>query len=337
MTRTLGGAAFLAILVGAMAAAVGCMAADKPKEIIDLAEAQKDPDFALQGEYAGEGNVFGGKQGKLGMQIVALSKGQFDVYVLEGGLPGAGWKRGNQRVQFSARRDGEKIVDENDTFKVVVADGKVSWTGLKTGYKAELSRVERTSPTLGEKPAEGATVLFKDGKGAENFDTPHLTKMNTLLSGCNTKGKFGEYKMHLEFMLSWMPEARGQGRSNSGVYVHHCYEIQVLDSFGLTGENNECGGFYSIKTPDVNMCLPPLVWQTYDIDYTAPKYDASGNKTANARITLKHNGVTIHDNVELPKATPGGLPEGPAPRALHLQGHGNQVQYNNIWLVEKGK
>jgi hypothetical protein len=131
-----------------------------------------------------------------------------------------------------------------------------------------------------------------------------------------------------------MPKAGGQGRSNSGVYVHNCYEIQVLDSFGLKGENNECGGFYSIKAPDVNMCFPPLEWQTYDIDFTAPKYEGD-KKVTNGRITLKHNGVVIHDNLELPKGTPGRQPEGPAPRPLYLQGHGNHVHYQNVWVEEK--
>jgi hypothetical protein len=119
------------------------------------------------------------------------------------------------------------------------------------------------------------------------------------------------------------------------VYVHDCYEIQVLDAFGLEGRDNECGGLYKIKEPDVNMCFPPLVWQTYDIDFTAPQYNDAGEKTSNARLTVKHNGVTIHENLELSHDTPGRKGEGPGPRQLHLQGHGNRVQYRNIWLVEK--
>ena len=161
-----------------------------------------------------------------------------------------------------------------------------------------------------------------------------MSKDKNLMSEATSKEKFGDYRLHLEFRLSYMPDARGQGRSNSGVYIHDCYEIQVLDSFGLKGENNECGGFYSIREPDVNMCFPPLVWQTYDIDFTAPKYEDE-KKVANARITVKHNGVTIHDNVELPHATPGREEEGPAPRPLYLQGHGNKVEYRNIWVEEK--
>ncbi len=81
-----------------------------------------------------------------------------------------------------------------------------------------------------------------------------------------------------------MPHARGQGRGNSGIYYQGRYETQMLDSFGLEGLDNETGGIYTIRRPDVNTCLPPLVGQTYDVDYTAAKY-ADGKKTANPRIT----------------------------------------------------
>ena len=114
------------------------------------------------------------------------------------------------------------------------------------------------------------------------------------------------------------------------------YEIQVLDSFGLDGKNNECGGIYSIRDPDQNMCFPPLAWQTYDIDYTAATYDDSGKKTKNGRMTVRHNGVVIHDNVELPKDTTGApVKEGPEPGPIFLQDHGNPVRFRNIWLVEQ--
>ena len=191
----------------------------------------------------------------------------------------------------------------------------------------------RHSPTEGAKPPEGAVVLF-DGTTAENFKHGTLLPDRNLLSEATSKQGFGDYTLHVEFRLSYMPEARGQARSNSGVYLHDCYEIQVLDSFGLEGEDNECGGFYKLRKPDVNMCFPPLTWQTYDVEFTAPKYK-DGKKVANARVEVRHNGVVIHPEFELPHATPGRQGEGPAPRPLYLQGHGNKVEYRNIWVKEK--
>jgi hypothetical protein len=199
--------------------------------------------------------------------------------------------------------------------------------------EGEFKRVERKSPTLGAKPPEGAIVLF-DGKSADNFKGGRMSDDGHLRVGCETKQKFGDYTLHLEFRLPFQPKDRGQGRANSGMYIGDCYEVQVLDSFGLKGENNECGGLYTLKTPDVNMCLPPLAWQTYDVDYVAARFEGS-KKVKNAILTVKHNGVAIHDKYEVPKACPGRQGEGPGPRQISLQDHGNPVVYRNIWLVEK--
>ena len=215
-----------------------------------------------------------------------------------------------------------------------VADGKFAVTAghHKIG---ELSRVERKSPTLGAKPPAGATVLF-DGTSADSWNGGRVTEDGLLMAGCTSKPSFRDFSLHLEFQTPFMPAARGQGRGNSGVYLQNRYELQVLDSFGLEGLDNECGGFYSIKAPAVNMCYPPLAWQTYDIDFTAARFDDAGKKTKNAVVSARHNGVPIHDNFELPKLTPGGLPqESPGEGPFQLQDHGNPVRYRNIWVVEK--
>ncbi len=306
-------------------------AACSAQEIIDIKEAAKDPDFAIQGEYRGSGTSEDGQQGDVGAQVVALGEGKFDVYVLFGGLPGEGWTPDRPRYRLSAVRDGEAVKIEGEGAEGEIAGGVM--TLRKGSAQAKLERVDRKSPTLGKKPPEGAVVLF-DGTSGEAFDGARLTDDGAMLSDVTSKQTFNDYHLHLEFRLSWMPKASGQARSNSGVYLHDCYEVQVLDSFGLTGEDNECGGIYKVKKPDVNMCFPPLTWQTYDIDFTAPKYE-DGKKVANARVTVRHNGVVIHENLELPDATPGREGEGPGPRPLYLQGHGNKVVYRNIWLVPK--
>jgi len=181
---------------------------------------------------------------------------------------------------------------------------------------------------------DGALVLF-DGKNADHFENGELIEGSLLgATNCFTKEKFGDHVLHIEFRTPFMPEAGGQGRGNSGVNAQERYEIQVLDSFGLSGENNECGGIYSITKPKVNMCFPPLSWQTYDIDFKAAKYDGD-KKVGNARITVNYNGVVIHDDLELTHGTPGHINEGPAPAGLFLQNHGNPVAFRNIWAVKK--
>mgnify|MGYP005841464467 FL=1 len=314
----------LAAFAIAVVAVASCASA--AKEVIDSVEAEADPDFAVQGEYVADG---------LGAQVVALGGGEFDVVVYRGGLPGAGWKRGDERFTLKGKRDGDATQLEGGDRKGRIAGG-VMTLAQPDGTTVQLKRTERKSPTLGAAPPAGAVVIF-DGTSGERFDAPdhYLPDQKAMLSGITTKDAFGDYTLHLEFRLSWMPEARGQGRSNSGVYLHDAYEIQVLDSFGLEGRDNECGGIYSVNAPIVNMCLPPMQWQTYDFEFTAPKYDAQGNKVANARVTVRHNGVVIHDDLELKHGTPGRKGEGPGPRPIHLQGHGNKVLYRNIWLKEK--
>jgi hypothetical protein len=331
MLRTKFSLVFSLVLCGFFCAA--CAKASDTDEITSPAVAAKDPDFKIQGEYVGEGTWLDGCQTKAGAQVIALGDGQFTVVVTKGGLPGDGWKRDEPRVSLSGKRDGEITA-------LTCADGKgagkiVGETMTLAGgnAKLQLNRTVRRSSTEGAKPPAGAVVLF-DGTTADKFENGALTEDKNLWSEVTSKQGFGDCTLHLEFRLSYMPFAREQKRSNSGVYLHDCYEVQILDSFGLEGENNECGGFYQLRKPDVNMCLPPLTWQTYDIEFTAPKYQ-DGTKVANARVAVRQNGVLIQPEFELAHATPGREEEGPAPRALYLQGHTNKVQYRNIWLKEK--
>lgn len=289
------------------------------------------PDFAIQGEYVGSESE--NTSNKWGAQVVALGDGKFDVVGYRGGLPGDGWRKGDEIKRATGEAKGELAEIKGDDWTATIKNGVMSvfHEGIQV---AELKKVERKSPTLGAKPPQGATVLF-DGTTADHFENGKIIEDN-LLAASNpvSKLKLGDHTLHLEFRTPFMPKSRGQARGNSGVYPQGRYEIQVLDSFGLEGKNNECGGIYSISEPAVNMCLPPLAWQTYDIEFTAAKYEGD-KKTANARVTVKHNGVVIHDNVDLKDGTPGKDPEGPSKNGLYLQDHGNPVTFRNIWVVEK--
>lgn len=196
-------------------------------------------------------------------------------------------------------------------------------------------------------PPEGAVVLF-DGKSLDNWakradgKSPAEWKLVgggamevTRTGDIVTRQKFdGRFKLHVEFRVPYMPQASGQGRGNSGVYTQGRYEVQILDSYGIDSTDHDCGGIYEIAKPLVNVCKAPTIWQSYDIEFTAPKC-ADSKKVAAARITVYHNGVKIHDNQELTKdntrAGAGGDPCTPGP--ILLQDHGNPVQYRNIWLL----
>ena len=292
-----------------------------------------DADFPFQGEYLG---TIKGEEGelKVGLQVIALGGGKFHAAGYHGGLPGAGWDGKSPNEADGELKDGVVSIAGERTIATIKGDTVtiVSREGKEFG---KLIKTHRQSPTFGAKPPEGAVVLF-NGKSVDAFTNGKMTDDGLLMQGCTSNQKFASCKLHIEFRLPYQPEDRGQQRGNSGIYVGGRYECQMLDSFGLKGENNECGGIYEIKAPDVNMCLPPLTWQTYDIDYTAAKYE--GDKLiAGPRVTVRHNGVVIHNNVELPadrstRAAPNK--PGPDPGPVYLQDHGNPVRYRNIWLVE---
>jgi hypothetical protein len=151
-----------------------------------------------------------------------------------------------------------------------------------------------------------------------------------------TKRKFNDYTMHVEFLLPFRPEARGQGRGNSGFYQVDHYEVQILDSFGLEGKNNECGGIYSKTAPQLNMCFPPLTWQTYDVEFINARTNNRGQVVKPARITVKLNGVVVHEDLEIKGKTGGSRAEPVGtPGPIKLQGHGNPLEFRNIWILEK--
>ncbi|MDB5323831.1 MAG: hypothetical protein JWN40_5462 [Phycisphaerales bacterium] len=312
-------------------------APEKKKEMPTfLTVEEAGPDYKVQGEY---GDAEAGKA-KFGVQVIALSDDKFRAVVYPGGLPGAGWSGDKQtKVEIDGRRAGDKIAFEGKGWKAEITDGgSIKLTG-SDGESVTLNKVMRQSPTMGAKPPAGAKVLYAGPEDVKNWNNnAHADGRGLLAAGCSSKDKFKDFTLHAEFFLPYRPAARGQERGNSGVYLQDRYECQVLDSFGLKGEDNECGGFYKQFAPSVNMCLPPLEWQSYDIDFTAAKFDESGKKTAKATATVRHNGVVVQDHIELDHPTPGGGLSGKDtadPGPIQLQGHGNPVFYRNIWIVEK--
>jgi hypothetical protein len=293
-----------------------------------------DAGFAFQGEYVGTVKTNDGDR-KVGVQVIALGGGKFHAVGFLGGLPGDGWDRSPRRESDGELKDGA-VVCTGERVITTIKDGKLTLTTKNGNEFGQLDKVIRSSPWLGAKPPVGAIVLF-DGKSADAFTGGKTSDDGCLLAGCASKQKFASCRVHIEFRLPYMPEDRGQARGNSGIYLQGRYEVQMLDSFGLEGKNNECGGLYELKDPDVNMCLPPLAWQTYDIDYTAAKYE--GEKVvAPPRITVEHNGVVVQKDVELPadhgtRAAP--VKPGPEAGPFYLQDHGNPVRYRNIWVIEK--
>ena len=308
----------------------------KPPVLAITDSAKAGPDFAVQGEYAGKM-----RDEAFAIQVVALGKGEFDAVLCPGGLPGVGWTGApNPRQKVRGKRESDSS-DGPAKFSgngwSLTADGKViEIRNLKNQEIGRLSKIERKSPTLGLVAPPGATILF-DGHSLDRFKPgARKTDDGLLMEGCTSVEEFGDCTLHIEFRLPFQPESRGQGRGNSGLYLAGRYEVQMLDSFGLEGQNNECGGIYTVARPRLNMCLPPLQWQTYDVEFRAPRFDGKGTKTADAEITVRHNGELIHENVKVPRPTAAAILGTEAPGGpLHLQNHGNPVRYRNIWVLPK--
>jgi hypothetical protein len=293
--------------------------------------------------------------GSLVAQVIALGKGQYravlsyefdtrrePVAVLDG-------RRDGVAVNFA----GRTVLSDSGTeleIQAAIKDGEFSgsFKGDQFGSFG-MSKVVRLSPTLGAKHPDGAIVLF-NGKDFKKWKHPNkkegedkvkwelvdgAMRVKPRTGSIITRKQFTDVKLHIEFRTPFMPEKRGQGRGNSGVYLQGRYEVQVLDSYGLEGRDNECGGIYKVGRPLVNMCAPPTQWQTYDITFRAPRFDSAGNSISKPALTVLHNGVKVHDKTEAKGPTTaslGGKASKPGP--IYLQDHGNKVEFRNIWLVE---
>ena len=294
-----------------------------------------DDDYALQGEFRGwQRDPQYPEVRQAGLQIVALGNGEFSAVGYAGGLPGEGWFGGERRLSTGTRQ-GDVVEFSGDGSRLVVESGGAVLYDDSDEQIGEFRRVRRISPTMGARPPAGAVELFGKARSTDQLVAAKVTADGLLMAGTETVRPFADFRLHAEFRLPYKPLARGQARGNSGFYLQSRYEVQVLDSFGLEGVENECGALYRTRRPDLNMCYPPLVWQTYDVDFTTPRFDDQGKKLSNMRISVWHNGVMIHNNAEIPHKTGAGKPEAPHPLPTKLQDHKNPVVYRNVWLVEK--
>ncbi len=306
-----------------------------PLERVALTEPPTgDENFDLQGEFVGPISVGENSYKPLGLQIRPIGNDRFEALQFMGGLPGQeGFEA--EAIPLIGRRSGDFLILSGGPWAIFVEKGYcsiVDRTGKRVG---RLERIERGSPTMGAKPPEGAVVLF-DGTNTEQFMKAAMTDDGWLKAGADVKPMFQDFDMHVEFRLPYMPHSDGQSRGNSGCYLQGRYEVQVLDSFAQLPTFNGCSSLYRTKSPDVNMCFPPLAWQTYDIHFTAPRWAADGSKLRSGRITVWHNGVKTQDNFEIPNKTGAGQPEQPVLLPTKFQDHNDPVVFRNIWVIDRG-
>lgn len=271
--------------------------------------------FSAMGEYVRSGEAL----------QVTPAEDRFYFSVYQGGLPGAGWK---------GDAVAHRWVDAGE-----VEEQLEGWT-----------KVDRSHKVVGRQPPAGSTVLF-DGSGTEQWVNGQ-THNGCLMAGTRTKKIFRDFCLYLEFLAPLKPEPPvcHPHRGNSGVFAAGAYEVQLIDTFAadldpeawaempmLKPANTWCGSIYGIRAPTVNMCLPPLEWQSLEIEFRAARFDG-GKKVSPAVMTVTQNGVVVQDAVTLPSGTGGG-PEGPRAEAPHgpivLQNHGNPNLFRNIWVIEK--
>ncbi|MEM9835215.1 MAG: DUF1080 domain-containing protein [Bacteroidota bacterium] len=208
-------------------------------------------------------------------------------------------------------------------------------------------RVVTSGQTMNTPPSD-AIVLF-DGKHADEWVKLDGTPVEWTMEGdalvvkpgtgdIMTRRKFGDIQLHLEFRTPAKVESSGQGRGNSGLFLQRRYEVQVLDNYNnRTYSNGQASSVYKQTPPLVNACRPPGEWQTYDVIFTAPKFNKDGHRTSPGYVTVLHNGVLTQHHTLIQGTTeyigwPKNIAHGPD--GIQLQDHGNLTAFRNIWVRE---
>ncbi|MEM6779361.1 MAG: DUF1080 domain-containing protein [Planctomycetota bacterium] len=298
-------------------------------------EAAKD--FAIIGEFVGQ--RMDDPTQIMGLQIRCLGDGQFEARQTCGGLPGEAAFDESSTKHLIGRRSGDAVVLSGAADAYFVTSDRCTVVSSEAQMIATLQRIERRSPTLGAKPPKGAIVLYRDPTKPpklSEFMPGATTDGDLLTEGVLIQPLLQDFDLHLEFKIPHMPAMTEQKRGNSGVYLQSRYECQVLDSFGTDRVFNGLGALYRVKPADVNMAFPPLVWQTYDIRFSAARFNADGSKRSKARVSSWVNGVQVQNDVALDGPTGHGSDESPEPLPTKLQNHNDPIRYQNIWMIDRG-
>jgi Domain of Unknown Function (DUF1080) len=206
-------------------------------------------------------------------------------------------------------------------------------------------RIVAPGATASAAPAD-ATVLLGPGTDTSAWQTtsgspiPWPIKDGVLQSGkgmIETKAQFTDFQLHVEFATPKEVKGTGQGRGNSGVFLLGAFEVQVLDSYqNQTYPDGQAAAMYGQYPPLVNASRPPGEWQTYDIVFTAPRFNTAGAVDKPATVTVIHNGVVVHNATAFQGPTAhkviGKYEAANAKGPIRLQDHGNPVHFRNIWI-----
>ncbi|MEO0453302.1 MAG: DUF1080 domain-containing protein [Verrucomicrobiota bacterium] len=285
-------------------------------------------------------------------RVVGLGGDRYEVQLLD-----AFHRRTPPIVSAEFEADSDQLsIQKGDWFFEITADSLTGGITDKKHGKVEfkLEKTTLASPTLGKAAPEGAITLLEGNSleqwmhrpdkeptwkiSEDGIMTVYPKKSGNKKGGdLFTRQKFLDCELHLEFKLPYLPKARGQDRSNSGIFFQNIYEVQILDSFGFESGWRECGALYKVSPSKVNASAPPGEWQTYDITFKAARMNQDGIITENPRITVRHNGILIHHDQEIPEIT-SNTEKGrkqthlTQPGSFKIQDHGQAIEFRNIWI-----